>query len=100
MSSAIDTDVLFLVLLFEQLLAHSIDGFALLVHHVVVLEDVFSGREVLAFDPFLRRFDLFGNHPGFDRHAFLHAEALHDARNTVGREDPHQVVFERHKETR
>ena len=38
--------------------AQAIDGFALLVHHVVVFEDVFAVGEVLAFHALLRAFDL------------------------------------------
>ena len=41
-------DELLLVDAFHELAAEAVDGFALLVHDVVVLEDVFAGFEVLA----------------------------------------------------
>ena len=47
-------DVLLLVDAFEQLAAHAVDRLALLVHHVVVFEQVFAGFEVLRFDGLLR----------------------------------------------
>ena len=35
-------------------LRHAVNGLALLVHHVVVFEDVFAGGEVLRLDRLLR----------------------------------------------
>ena len=79
---------------FEELLAQAVDRLALLVHDVVVLEDVFAVAEVLALDAFLGVFNLLRNEARLDRNAFFHAEPLHDPRNTVGGENTHQVVFE------
>ncbi len=47
--------VVFLVFSFERGAADGVDGFALLVHHVVVFEQVFAGLEVLRFDGLLAR---------------------------------------------
>ena len=47
-------DALLLIVAFEQLAAHAVDGLALLVHDVVVFEEVFAGCEVLRFDGLLR----------------------------------------------
>ena len=55
-------DELALVDAFEQLAAQAVDGFALLVHDVVVLEQVFARFEVLRFDGFLRGLDAVGDH--------------------------------------
>ena len=41
-----------------------------------------------------------GHHAVLDGDAFFHAEALHEARDAVRPEDPHQVVFERQVEPR
>ena len=52
---------LLLVLAFKQLAAHAVHGLALLVHHVVVFEHVFTGGEVLRFDGLLRGGDALGD---------------------------------------
>ena len=41
-----------------------------------------------------------GHHAVLDRHAFFHAEPLHQAGDAIGAEDAHQVVFERQVEAR
>ena len=50
-----------LVLAFEQRAAHAVDGLALLVHDVVVFEQVFAGGEVLRFHGLLRGGDALGD---------------------------------------
>ena len=70
---------LFLVEAFEQLVAEAINGFALLVHDVVVLEEVLAGFEVLRFDLLLCLFDAAGDHLRLDGDALFHTEALEHA---------------------
>ena len=82
----------------ENLAAQRVDALALLVHHIVILEQVLADGEVLRFDLLLRALDGAADHAMFNRHAFFHAEALHQTRDAVGAEDPHQVVFEREVE--
>ena len=84
----------------EQLATQRVNALALLVHHVVVFEEVLADGEVLGFDLLLRARDGVGHHLVLDRDALFHAEALHQARDAVGAEDPHQVVFEREVEAR
>ena len=91
-------DELLLVYTFHQLPSQTIDGFALLVHDVVVFEDVFAGLEVLAFDGFLCALDTLGHHAAFDGDAFLHAEALEESGDPFTGEDAHEVVFEGEEE--
>ena len=93
-------DELLLVDSLHELPAQTIDGFALLVHDVVVFEDVFAGLEVLGFDGFLRGFDAAGDHAGFDGDALFHAEALEERGDPLAGEDAHEVVFEREEEAR
>ena len=85
---------------FEQLTAQRVDVLPLLVHHVVVLEQVLADAEVLRFDLLLRALDGARHHAVLDGHAFFHAEPLHQARDAVRPEDAHQVVFERQVEAR
>ena len=93
-------DQFFLIESFKQLVAQSIDGLALLVHHVVVFEQMLAGFEVLRFDGLLRSLDALGDHARFNRHALFHAEALQQRSNPLLGEDAHQVVFKREIETR
>ena len=80
--------------------AQRVDVLALLVHHVVVLEQMLADGEVLRLDLLLRALDGPGDHAVLDRHAFFHAEPLHQAGDAVRAEDAHQVVFEREIEAR
>ena len=84
----------------EHFAPQRVDALALLVHHVVVLEQVLADREVLRLDLLLRALDRARHHLVLDRDALLHPEPLHEARDAVGAEDPHQVVFEREIEAR
>ena len=92
-------DELLLVDTFHELAAEAVDGFALLVHDVVVLEDVFAGFEVLSFDGLLRFLDALGDHAAFDGNALFHAEALEEVGEPLAlAEDAHEVVFKGEEE--
>ena len=62
---------------FEQLSPQRVDALALLVHDVVVFEQVLADREVLGLDLLLRALDGPRHHAVFDGHALLHPEPLH-----------------------
>ena len=85
---------------FEQLPAQRVDVLALLVHHVVVLEQVLADGEVLRLHLLLRAFDGLGYHAVLDRHALFHPETVHQPLNAIRPEDPHQVVLQRQVEAR
>jgi hypothetical protein len=78
----------------EDLAPQCVDALTLLVHHVVVLEQVFADGEVLRLDLLLRTLDRARHHPVLDGDAFLHPEPLHQTGNALRSEDAHQVVFE------
>src|SRR5262245_8987544 len=61
---------------------------------------MFADGEVLRLDLLLSALDGPADHAVLDRHAFFHAEPLHQAGNAIRAEDAHQVVFERQVETR
>ena len=84
----------------ENLAAQRVDAFTLLVHHVVVLEEVLADGEVLRLDLLLGALDGARHHAVLDRNAFFHAQTLHQAGDPLGPEDAHQVVFERQIEAR
>src|SRR6266852_7232931 len=79
---------------------NAVNGLALLVHYVVVLEQVFAGVEVLRFDRLLRVLYAARNELGLDGHAFRHAEAIHQRLDALAAENAHQVVFQRKKKAR
>ena len=85
---------------FKQLAAQAIDGFALLVHHVVVFEQMFARFEVLRFNALLRVFNRRVNHLRLDRHVFFHDALHHGVGNPLLGEDAHEVVFKRQIEAR
>ena len=93
-------DELALLDAFKQLAAQAVDGLALLVHDVVVLEQVFARFEVLRFDGFLRALDALGDHLRLDGHAFFHAQPLKQGADPLLGEDAHQVVFKGEIEAR
>src|SRR5204863_8671707 len=93
-------DRLGLALALEDLSAHSVDDLALLVHHVVVLEQVLADLEVVRLDALLRGGDRPRHQLVLDRLALLHAESLHDPLDALRAEDPEQVVLEREVEAR
>jgi hypothetical protein len=76
------------------------DRLALVVHHVVELQQVLADLEVARLDLALGALQRLV-HPGVDdRLAFLHAELAEHRVEPVGPEDPHQVVLEREEEQR
>ena len=76
------------------------DDLALVVHHVVELQQVLADVEVARLDLLLRLFQRLVD-PGMDdRFVFLQAELLQHAVELVGAEDAHQVVFQRQEEFR
>ena len=85
---------------FEQFVALAVDHLALVVVDVVEVEQVLADVEVVGLDLALRVGDLLGHQRAFDDVVFLQAHARHHALHPVGREDAHQVVFERQVEAR
>src|SRR5882724_1110710 len=80
--------------------AQLVDRLPLLVHHVVVFEQVLAGLEVPPLDLLLGPLDRLAHHVVLDRLALLHAQPAHDPLDAVGAEDAHEVVFERQVEAR
>ncbi len=77
----------------EDLLAAPVDDLALLVHHLVVLEDVLADLEVAVLDGPLGPLDGLRDHAGLERHV-VGKGAVHDPAHRAGREEPHEVVLE------
>ena len=82
----------------HDLAALLVDDLALVVHHVVVFEQLLADVEVARLDLLLRLVERLVDPGVDDRLAFLEAEALQHRIHPLGAEDPHQIVFERDKE--
>ena len=76
------------------------DDLALVVHHVVELENVLADVEVARLDLLLRLLQRLVD-PGMDdRLVFLQAEPLQHRVHALGAEDAHQIVLQRQEEFR
>src|SRR5947208_537715 len=84
----------------EEVPPPGIDHLALLVEDVVILEEVLPDVEVVRLDLLLGVADGARAQAMLDRHALLHAEALHETLHAVGAEDAEEVVLERQVEAR
>src|SRR5208337_253530 len=84
----------------EQALAERVDPLALLVHDLVVLEQVLANIEVPLLDFLLGSLDAPADHLALDGLAFLHAQPGEDGRYPLAGELAHQVVFQREEEPR
>ena len=93
-------DVLAQVLPAEDLAPLAVDDLALLIHDVVVFEDVLADVKIARFDFFLRVLHRARDDGVLDRLILLHAELIHDARDAVGGKETHEVVFEREEKFR
>ncbi len=77
----------------KQLAAQAINSLALLVHHVVILKQVFARFKILRFNGLLRALNAIREHLRFDGHALFHSESFKERADPLLGEDAHQVVF-------
>ena len=82
----------------DDLQASRVDHLALLVHHLVVLEDLFAGLGIATFDGVLRSLDRLGHHLRFDGLVVGQRPIHHPVDCSCG-EEPHQVILERQEES-
>ena len=78
--------------------AQFVDNRPLTVHHVVVFERPLAHGEVLLFDAPLGGLDGLVQPAVLHHLAFLQTEPLHDARQLLRAEEPHQRILERDEE--
>ncbi len=88
------------VFLGHQFLALLVDHLALIVHHVVELEQVLADLEVAGLDFLLRLLERLVDPRMDDGLTLLESQLLEHSVDALGPEDPHQVVFERQIELR
>ena len=82
----------------DDLVAEAVDDFALLVHHVVVLERALADLEVVLLDAFLGLADGAIKQRVLELLAFFEAHLLHVLDDLVRAEQAHQIIFERDEE--
>ena len=84
----------------EDLVALGVDRLALLVDHVVVLDDALADVEVEALDAALGGLDRPRHEARLDGHVVVEPEPLHQAGDPLAGEALHQVVLEGQVEAR
>ncbi len=85
---------------FENFVAQLVDLAALVVGHVVVLQQLLADVEVAALDLALRGLDRARDDARLDRLAFRHLQAVHDGAHAIAGEDAQQLIVERQVEAR
>ena len=87
-------DVVLEVLAHEDFAALAVHDLTLLIHDVVVLEDVLADVEIARLDLLLRVLDGIRDDLVLDGLVFLHAEFVHDLRDAVRGEEAQEIVLE------
>src|SRR5205807_275954 len=93
-------DKLLLLYALQQLPAEAVHRHALLVHYVVILQDVFAGFKMLALNGLLSSLNAAADQARFNGHALFHAQLLQKRGNPGARKDAHKIIFQREEETR
>ena len=89
----------------DSLVFHPFDALvendlALIVHHVVEFQDVFTDVEIARLDFLLRLFQRLVDPRVNDRLILLQSQPLQHTVELVGAENAHQIIFERQEEFR
>ena len=82
------------VVIVQHAAALAVDDLALLIHDLVIFEDVLTDAEVVALDLLLRLLNRGGEHLVLDLLALLHAQRVEDAHQALGAEQAHQVILQ------
>ena len=83
---------------FEDLLALAVEDPPLVVHDLVVFEEVLAGGEVSLLDLLLGPLDALGDAAGLDRHALLEAQRVEHLERPLAHEELEQFVLQRQEE--
>ena len=82
----------------QNLFALSVDNLTLLVHNIVILQDVLTNAEVACFNLLLRVLDGLGYEAVLNRLIILHTQLVHNAGNIIATEQTHQIVLQAQEE--
>ena len=75
-----------------------VDNRTLLVHYVIILQQVLTNTEVVFLDTLLCILNAASNHAVLNHLAILEAKAVHHSGNTFAGEETHQLVLDTNKE--
>ena len=84
----------------EGVAALLVDDRTLLVHHIIVFEQVLTDTEVVLLHLLLGALNAAADHRAFDTLTILEAEAVHDFGDALRTELTHQLILERNVEHR
>ena len=76
-----------------------VDDFSLLIHDIVILQDIFTGSEVSALYFLLRIFDGLRQHLGFDSLVSRRRQLLHHNLNPLPAEKTDEIVVQSHEKS-
>ena len=79
----------------HQFVTLRVNHAALIIGHIIVVEQVLTYIEVMRFDLALGVLDCAVQHARLDCLVLLHPEFLHQHRHPVGSKNAHQVIFQR-----
>ena len=79
----------------QELVSKTVDGFPLLVHDIVIFQQMFSNGEIVPLYLFLGCLDAPADQSRLNGNSLVHSESLHDVGNFFAGKDSHQVIFER-----
>ncbi len=91
-------DELLDALAFQNILPHSVEGMTLVIHDLVVFENVLANQEVAFLDLSLSLADGLGKHRMLDGIPLLHAEFAEDLERGGPCEHLHQIIIETQEE--
>ena len=76
-----------------------VDDLTLLIHNLVILQQILTNTEVVALNLLLSLLDGIGKHLMLNLLIFRHAQGVENAHQTLGSEEAHQIVLQRNVET-
>ena len=77
----------------------AINDFSLLIHDLVIFQQMLTNGKVIALHLFLCVFNRFGKHPCFNRLVLCHAHRIYQLHCLFGAKQTHQVILQRDIET-
>ena len=82
----------------ERMTATFVNHLTLLIHDVIVFEEALTDSEVVLLHLLLSALDGLVDHRMFNHLTLLESESVHDVGDTVGSEETHELVLQRHIE--
>ena len=86
------------ILLAQNLLALCINNLALLVHNIVIFQNVLTNAKVTCFHLLLGVFNGLGYQAVLNRLIILHTQLIHNASNIIAAKEAHQIVLQAQEE--